>query len=507
MTESYLERILKARVYDVAIETPLEVAARLSRRLGSKILLKREDMQPVFSFKLRGAYNKIAHLSESVAKRGVICASAGNHAQGVALSAKHRGIAAVIVMPRTTPSIKVQAVMDLGGEVVLHGDDFDQAYEHAMTLTQERSLTFIHPFDDPDVIAGQGTIGMEILRQYPGDQIDAMFIAVGGGGLIAGVAAYVKQLFPRIKIIGVEPEDADAMYRSLRERKRVTLDRVGIFADGVAVRKVGEEPFRLAQQFVDEVILVNTDEICAAIQDIFEDTRTVVEPAGALSVAGIKKYLAREGLKDKTYVGINCGANMNFDRLRHVAERADIGAQREALFAVEIPEQPGSFLKFCETMAQRNITEFNYRYNSASERANIFVGVGLNEGRKERQQILQLLKDAGYNVVDMTDNEMAKLHVRFMVGGHAAGVNNERLLRFEFPERPGALLKFLKAIGTQWNISLFHYRNHGSDYGRVLAGVEVPHEQNEDLLLHLKELKYPYVDETANPAYKLFLGC
>ncbi|HVY21773.1 MAG TPA: threonine ammonia-lyase, biosynthetic [Steroidobacteraceae bacterium] len=506
MSDSYLERILKARVYDVASETPLELAPRLSRRIGSKVLLKREDMQPVFSFKLRGAYNKIAHLSESVAKRGVICASAGNHAQGVALSAKRRGIPAVIVMPRTTPSIKVQAVADLGGEVVLHGDDYDQAYEHAMTLTQERSLTFIHPFDDPDVIAGQGTIGMEILRQYPGDNIDAVFIAVGGGGLIAGVGAYIKQLFPRIRIIGVEPEDADAMYQSLKEHRRVTLERVGIFADGVAVRKVGEETFRMAQQFVDEVILVNTDEICAAIQDIFEDTRTVVEPAGALSVAGIKKYLAREGLKDKTVVGINCGANINFDRLRHVAERADIGAQREGLFAVEIPEQPGSFLRFCEALGQRNITEFNYRYNSANERAAIFVGITLNEGRKERQQIVQMLKTAGYGVTDMTENEMAKLHVRFMVGGHAAGVSNERLLRFEFPERPGALLKFLKAIGTQWNISLFHYRNHGSDYGRVLAGIQVPPEQQEDLALHLKELKYPYADETANPAYRLFLG-
>ncbi len=505
MNDSYLERILKARVYDVANETPLELAPRLSRKVGSKVLLKREDMQPVFSFKLRGAYNKTVHLSEAVAKRGVICASAGNHAQGVALSAKRRGIPAVIVMPRTAPSIKVQAVIDLGGEVVLHGDDFDQAYEHAMILTQQRSLTFIHPFDDPDVIAGQGTIGMEILRQYPGEEIDAMFIAVGGGGLIAGVAAYVKQLFPRIKIIGVEPEDANAMYQSLKEHKRVTLERVGIFADAVAVRKVGEETFRLAQQFVDEVILVNTDEICAAIQDIFEDTRTVVEPSGALSVAGIKKYLVREGLKDKTCVGISCGANMNFDRLRHVAERADIGAQREGLFAVEIPEQPGSFLKFCGALGQRNITEFNYRYNS-SNRANIFVGIGLNEGRKERSQILQTLKDAGYNIIDMTENEMAKLHVRFMVGGHASGIDNERLLRFEFPERPGALLKFLKAIGTQWNISLFHYRNHGSDYGRVLAGIQVPNEQHEDLLLHLRELKYPYVDETTNPAYKRFLG-
>jgi threonine dehydratase len=506
MSDSYLERILKARVYDVAIETPLETATRLSRRIGNTVLLKREDLQPVFSFKLRGAYNKIAHLSDAVANRGVICASAGNHAQGVALSAKRRGIRAVIVMPKTTPSIKVQAVQALGGEAVLHGDDFDQAYEHALQLAREQQLTFVHPFDDPDVIAGQGTIGMEILRQHPGDDIDAIFIAVGGGGLIAGVAAYVKQLYPRIKIIGVEPEDADAMYRSLHEKKRVTLERVGIFADGVAVKRVGEEPFRLAQQYVDEVILVSTDETCAAIQDIFEENRTVVEPAGALSVAGIKKFIAREGWQGKTVVGINCGANINFDRLRHVAERADIGAQREALFAVEIPEQPGSFLKFCEMLGQRSVTEFNYRFNVASSAANIFVGVGLSEGRKERDQLLQSIKASGYKVVDMTDNEVAKLHVRYMVGGHAAGIQNERLLRFEFPERPGALLKFLKAIGAQWNISLFHYRNHGSDYGRVLAGVQVPSEQLEDLRLHLHELKYPYSDETDNPVYKLFLG-
>jgi len=506
MSDSYLERILKARVYDVAIETPLELAPRLSRRLHNSIFLKREDLQPVFSFKLRGAYNKIAHLSESVAKRGVICASAGNHAQGVALAARKRRIRAVIVMPRTTPSIKVQAVIDLGGETVVKGDDFDQAYDHAMKLTQEQGLTFVHPFDDPDVIAGQGTIGMEILRQHPGESIDAIFVAVGGGGLISGIAAYVKQLFPRVKIIGVEPEDAAAMYESLKARKRVVLERVGVFADGVAVRKVGEEPFRLCQQYVDEVILVNTDEICAAIQDIFQDNRTVVEPAGALSVAGIKKYVTREGWQDKTLIGINCGANMNFDRLRHVAERADIGAQREALFAVEIPEQPGSFLKFCEAIGQRNITEFNYRFSSATQPANIFVGMGLTEGKQERDQLLRSLRDSGYGVVDMTENEMAKLHVRFMVGGHAAALSNERLLRFEFPERPGALLKFLKAIGTQWNISLFHYRNHGSDYGRVLAGIQVPPEQHEDLVLHLKELKYPYADETANPAYKLFLG-
>ena len=388
MTDSYLQRILKARVYDVAQETPLEQAKRLSARLGNTVLLKREDLQPVFSFKLRGAYNKIAHLSDAVAQRGVICASAGNHAQGVALSAQRRGIRSVIVMPLSTPSIKVNAVKALGGEVVLSGDDFDQAYEHAVQMAREQSLTFIHPFDDPDVIAGQGTVGMEILRQHSGEDIDAIFVAVGGGGLIAGIAAYVKELFPRIRIIGVEPEDADAMSQSLAARKRVTLDRVGIFADGVAVRRVGEEPFRLCQQYVDEVILVSTDETCAAIQDIFEENRTVVEPAGALSLAGIKKYLARENWKGKTVIGINCGANMNFDRLRHVAERADIGAQREALFAVEIPEQPGSFMRFCETIGQRSITEFNYRFNSGSEHANIFVGVALSEGNKERQQLL-----------------------------------------------------------------------------------------------------------------------
>jgi threonine dehydratase len=505
MTDTYLERILKARVYDVAIETPLDEARRLSRRLSNTVLFKREDMQPVFSFKLRGAYNKIAHLSETVAQRGVICASAGNHAQGVALAARYRGIKAVIVMPTTTPSIKVQAVKDLGGEAVLHGDDFDQAYEHAMQLTRERGLTFVHPFDDPDVIAGQGTVGMEILRQKSGEQIDAIFIAIGGGGLAAGIGAYVKALYPKIKIIGVEPDDACAMYESLKARKRVTLDRVGTFADGVAVRRVGEEPFNVCQKVLDEVLLVNTDEMCSAIQDIFEDTRTVVEPAGALSVAGIKKYIARENCQGKTFVAINCGANMNFDRLRHVAERADIGGQREGLFAVEIPEEKGSFLKFCQLLGQRSVTEFNYRYASDAA-ARIFVGVGLTEGRKEREAILKSLQEGGYNIADMTDNEMAKLHVRFMVGGHAPGLTNERLLRFVFPERPGALLKFLQAIGTNWNISLFHYRNHGSDYGRVLAGVQVPPAESEDFLLHLNELKYPYSDETNNPAYKMFLG-
>jgi threonine dehydratase len=505
MSNDYLERILKARVYDVAIETPLESAPRLSTRLGNTVLFKREDLQAVFSFKLRGAYNKIAHLSDTAAQRGVICASAGNHAQGVALAAKRRGIPATIVMPLTTPQIKVQAVVALGGDAVLFGDDYDQAYEHALELARERSLAFIHPFDDPDVIAGQGTIGMEILRQRPGDSINAIFIPIGGGGLIAGIAAYVKYLFPKIRIIGVEPEDADAMYQSLQARKRVTLDRVGIFADGVAVRRVGEETFRLAQQFVDEVIVVSNDELCAGIQDIFEDNRAIVEASGALAVAGIKKYVARENCRDRTFISINSGANMNFDRLRHVAERADIGGQREALLAVEIPEQKGSFLKFCETLGRRSVTEFNYRYNDGAA-AQLFVGMALSDGKKEKESVVRLLKDGGYPVVDMSDNEMAKLHVRYMVGGHARGIANERLFRFEFPERPGALLKFLHAIGTQWNITLFHYRNHGSDYGRILAGVQIPPSERVDFDLHVRELKYVYAEESDNPAYRMFLG-
>jgi threonine dehydratase len=504
MQESYVERILKARVYEVAIETPLEEAPRLSRRLGNRVLYKREDLQPVFSFKLRGAYNRIAHLSDTVAARGVICASAGNHAQGVALAARHRGIPAVVVMPRTTPEIKVQSVIDLGAEVVLHGDDFEAAYEHATGLERTRTLTFIHPFDDPDVIAGQGTIGVEILRQHSG-RIDALFVPVGGGGLIAGIATYVKTLYPKIRVIGVEPEDAASMHRSLMERQRVTLDRVGIFADGVAVRRPGEETFRLAQRYVDEIVLVNTDEICAAIQDIFEDNRTIAEPAGALAVAGIKRYVARESCTGATLIAINSGANINFDRLRHVAERADLGAGREALFAVEIPEQPGSFLRFCQMIGQRSVTEFNYRYSDAAI-ARIFVGLALSDGRREKEQLLKLVAGAGFRVVDMSDDEMAKLHVRYMVGGHARELAHERLFRFEFPERPGALLRFLEAIGSRWNISLFHYRNHGSDHGRVLAGVQVAPADAEDFALHLRELHYPYVDETANPAYRMFLG-
>jgi threonine dehydratase len=421
------------------------------------------------------------------------------------LAAKRRGIPATIVMPLTTPQIKVHAVVALGGEAVLFGDDYDQAYEHALELARERSLAFIHPFDDPDVIAGQGTIGMEILRQHPGDSIHAIFIPIGGGGLIAGIAAYVKYLFPKIRIIGVEPEDADAMYKSLQAKKRVTLERVGIFADGVAVRRVGEETFRLAQQFVDEVIVVSNDELCAGIQDIFEDNRAIVEASGALAVAGIKKYVARESCRDRTFISINSGANMNFDRLRHVAERADIGGQREALLAVEIPEQKGSFLKFCEMLGRRSVTEFNYRYNDGAA-AQLFVGMALSDGRKEKESVAKMLKEGGYSVVDMSDNEMAKLHVRYMVGGHARGIANERLFRFEFPERPGALLKFLHAIGTQWNITLFHYRNHGSDYGRILAGVQIPPSERVDFDLHVRELKFVYAEETDNPAYKMFLG-
>jgi threonine dehydratase len=505
MSNDYLERILKARVYDVAVETPLEPAPRLSARLGNNVLFKREDLQAVFSFKLRGAYNKIAHLSETAAQRGVICASAGNHAQGVALAAKRRGVPATIVMPLTTPRIKVQAVIALGGDAVLFGDDYDQAFEHALQLSRERQLAFIHPFDDPDVIAGQGTIGMELLRQHPGDKIDAIFIPIGGGGLIAGIAVYVKYLFPKIRIIGVEPEDADAMYKSVQAKKRVTLDRVGIFADGVAVRRAGEETFRLVQQYVDEIIVVSNDELCAGIQDIFEDNRAIVEASGALAVAGMKKYVARENCRDRTLISINSGANMNFDRLRHIAERADIGGQREALIAVEIPEQKGSFLRFCEALGRRGVTEFNYRYNEGAA-AQLFVGLALSDGKKEKEAIFKTLKDGGYSVVDMSDNEMAKLHVRFMVGGHARGIANERLFRFEFPERPGALLKFLHAIGTQWNITLFHYRNHGSDYGRILAGVQIPANERVDFDLHVRELKYAYAEETENPAYKMFLG-
>jgi len=500
----YIERILKARVYDVAVETPLEAAPRLSRRLGNQVLLKREDLQPVFSFKLRGAYNRIAHLGEASAARGVVCASAGNHAQGVALAARRRSIPAVVVMPETTPLIKVQAVVDLGAEVLLHGDDYDSAQERALALSRERNLVFVHPFDDPDVIAGQGTIAVEILRQS-GGKLDAIFVPVGGGGLLAGIAVYVKYLYPAVRIIGVEPRDAAGMYESLRAGRRVTLERVGMFADGVAVRRVGEETFKLCRGLVDEIMLTETDEICAAIQDIFEDTRSIVEPAGALAVAGLKQYAAREGWRGRSLVAINSGANMNFDRLRHVAERADFGGEREALFAVVIPEQPGSFLNFCEALGRRSVTEFNYRY-AGPESAQIFVGLALTGGHGEKDRVAGALRAAGFTVTDMTSDEMAKLHVRYMVGGHARGLEHELLYRFEFPERPGALLRFLQAIGARWNISLFHYRNHGSDYGRVLAGIQVRPADRADFLEHLRELDYAYVEESANPAYRMFLS-
>ncbi len=504
MISEYLERILKARVYEVAVETPLERAPRLSERVRNLVLFKREDLQPVFSFKLRGAYNKLVQMPAAELERGVICSSAGNHAQGVALAARELGIRAIVVMPAITPSIKVEAVRDFGGEVILHGMAYDEAYMKARELARTERLAFVHPFDDPDVIAGQGTIGMEIHRQHRG-QLDAIFVPVGGGGLISGIALYTKALFPGIKIIGVEPEDSASMHAALAAGHPVTLDHVGIFADGVAVRRVGDETFRICRELVDEITLVTTDETCAAIQDIFEDTRTIVEPAGALAVAGMKRYIHANSVEGKTFVTLNCGANVNFDRLRHIAERAALGEQREALIAVEIPERAGSFLQFCGVIGERNVTEFNYRYGDARI-ARIFVGLELRHGADERRQIVAELDSAGHRVLDMSDNEMAKLHVRHMVGGLAPGLEHERLYRFEFPERPGALLKFLQAVGSRWNISLFHYRNHGSDYGRVLAGIQVPDPERAELDSHLRALGYPYWDETDNPAYEMFLA-
>ncbi|MBS3934705.1 MAG: threonine ammonia-lyase, biosynthetic [Sulfuritalea sp.] len=499
----YLEKILNARVYDVAIETPLEPAPNLSARCGNRLLLKREDMQPVFSFKLRGAYNKIAHLTPRQRKRGVICASAGNHAQGVALAAQKLGIRAVIVMPTTTPQIKIDAVKKRGGEVVLHGDSYDAAHAHALVLEKREKLAFVHPFDDPDVIAGQGSIGVEILRQHP-DPIDAVFCGVGGGGLIAGVAAYVKRLRPQTKIIGVEAADADAMDRSLKAGRRVRLESVGLFADGAAVKMVGEETFRLCREHVDEMVLVDTDAICAAIKDVFEDTRSILEPAGALAVAGAKEWARRSKAKGKTLVAVASGANMNFDRLRFVAERAEVGEQREAVFAVTLPERPGSYKKFVALIGNRNITEFNYRFHDAGE-AHVFVGIQVHH-RAEATRLAELLRRHGYATLDLTDDEMAKLHIRHLVGGHAPQVRNELLYRFEFPERPGALMHFLGKMSAGWNISLFHYRNHGADTGRVLVGMQVPQGEMKDLRAFLKNLGYRYWDESENPAYRLFLG-
>ena len=503
MPIDYLQKILTAKVYDVAVETALDAAPTLSRRLHNRVLLKREDQQPVFSFKLRGAYNKMAQLTPAQRARGVIAASAGNHAQGVALAAQKLGCRATIVMPVTTPHIKIAAVEARGAKVVLHGDSYSDAYARALMLQKSSGATFVHPYDDPAVIAGQGTVGMEILQQCQGP-IDAIFVAVGGGGLISGIAAYVKRVRPEIRIIGVEPIDSDAMTRSLAAGRRVTLAHVGLFADGVAVRQVGKETFRLARQYVDEMVTVDTDAICAAIKDVFEDTRSILEPAGALAVAGMKAWCERNRVRDRTLVAIACGANMNFDRLRFVAERAELGEAREAIFAVSIPERPGSFREFCALLGNRNVTEFNYRYANAAT-AHIFVGVEV-AGRQEARKLLAAFRRAKIEAFDLTDNEMAKLHVRHLVGGHAPSATDEILYRFEFPERPGALMRFLNSMSAGWNISLFHYRNHGADYGRVLVGMQVPPADKADFRRFLDRLGYTCVDETDNPAYRMFLG-
>ena len=503
---NYLKSILNARVYDVAVETPLEAAPNLSARIGNTVLLKREDMQQVFSFKLRGAYNKMAQLTPAQLKRGVITASAGNHAQGVAFSAQHIGCKAIIVMPTTTPQVKIDAVKHFGGkwvESVLHGDSYSDAYQHALTLEKKRQLTFVHPFDDPDVIAGQGTIAMEILRQHQA-AIHAIFVPIGGGGLISGVAAYVKQVRPDIKIIGVQTTDSDAMYRSLKSGKRIQLTDIGLFADGTAVKQVGTETLRICKKFVDEIVLVDTDAVCAAIKDVFQDTRSILEPSGALSIAGAKLYAEREKLKGETLVTIASGANMNFDRLRFVAERAEIGEKREAILAVTIPESPGSFRKFCALLGKRNITEFNYRYDDPKA-AHVFVGIQVRD-QQETSDLVKKLQRGKLATLDLSNNEMAKLHVRHLVGGRARGLKDEIMFRFEFPERPGALMNFLNSMNHNWNISLFHYRNHGADYGRVLVGMQVPHHDKKALSAFLDKLGYRYWDESDNAAYRLFLG-
>jgi threonine dehydratase len=503
MPIDYLQKILTARVYDVAEQTPLEVAATLSKRLHNRILLKREDQQPVFSFKLRGAYNKMVNLKPAERARGVIAASAGNHAQGVALAAQRLGCRATIVMPVTTPQIKIAAVTARGAAVVLHGDSYSDAYEHALSLQRKSKAAFVHPYDDPDVIAGQGTIGVEILRQCE-TPIDAIFVAIGGGGLISGIAAYVKRVRPDIRVIGVQPVDCDAMARSVEAGRRVKLAHVGLFADGVAVKQVGKETFRLVRELVDEIVRVDTDAICAALKDVFEDTRSVLEPAGALAIAGAKEWIARNRVRDRTFVAVACGANMNFDRLRFVAERAAVGEQREALLAVTIPEHPGSFRAFCALLGRRSITEFNYRY-AGPGLAHLFVGLDVAD-RHETGRLLRELKRRHIDAFDLTDNEMAKLHVRHLVGGHAPQAEHEIVYRFEFPERPGALMKFLDSMSAGWNISLFHYRNHGADYGRVLVGMQVPPRDKRAFRAFLDKLGYDYVDETSNPAYRMFLG-
>lgn len=503
MTVDYLEKILTAQVYDVAIESPLETAPSLSQRLGNVLLLKREDLQAVFSFKLRGSYNKMAHLSTQDRTIGVIASSAGNHAQGVALAAQKLACEATIVMPTTTPLIKIRAVQSRGATVILHGDSYSDAQTYAYQLAEQEGLSFVHPYDDPDVIAGQGTIGMEILRQY-NRPLHAIFVPIGGGGLISGIAAYVKRIRPKTKIIGVEPIDSCAMQQSLQKGRRVQLQQVGLFADGVAVRQVGIETFRLCQALVDEVVLVDTDAICAAIKDVFEDTRCILEPAGALSIAGAKTYVAQHRINGETLIAVASGANMNFDRLRHVSERAELGDEREAILAVTIPERPGSFKAFCSLLGSRNVTEFNYRY-ADPDAAHVFVGVQI-ERRDEIRQLLSELHDHGLEALDFSDNEMAKLHIRHLVGGHAEQAKDEILYRFEFPEHPGALLKFLQSMSHDWNISLFHYRNHGADIGRVLVGIQVPPADQPMFQTFLDKLGYAYCEESQNPAYQLFLS-
>ncbi len=503
----YLKKILTARVYDVAIESAFEPARSLSRRLHNKVLLKREDQQPVFSFKLRGAYNKMAHLTPQQLRKGVICASAGNHAQGVALGAHKLGTRAVIVMPTTTPQLKIDAVKALGGEVVLFGDSYSDAYSHSLTLQRKQGLTFVHPFDDPDVIAGQGTIALEMLRQHQGP-LDAVFVAIGGGGLISGVAAYIKAVRPEVKVIGVQMNDSNAMIQSVQAGKRVQLDDVGLFSDGTAVKLVGQETFRLTRKLVDDYIEVDTDAVCAAIKDVFVDTRSIVEPAGALAVAAIKQYVAQHKTRGQTYAAILCGANMNFDRLRFVAERAEVGEEREALFAVTIPEERGSFRRFCELIGSlpggpRNVTEFNYRI-SDDQRAHVFVGMTTST-KGESGKIAANFKRHGFATLDLTHDDLAQEHIRHMVGGHSALARDERLLRFIFPERPGALMKFLNLMRPSWNISLFHYRNQGADYGRILVGIQVPKADDKAFAKFLATLGYAYVEETHNPAYRMFL--
>ena len=502
IADDYLRRILTASVYDVARETPLEPARSLSRRVGNHVLLKREDQQPVFSFKLRGAYNKMVHLPTEALRRGVICASAGNHAQGVALAAKRLNCRALVVMPVTTPRLKVDAVQALGGEVLLHGDSYSDAYAHAAQLQQEQGLTFVHPFDDPDVIAGQGTVAVELLRQHEGP-IDAVFVAIGGGGLISGVAAYIKALRPEVRVIGVQTVDSNAMQQSVQRGRRVTLPDVGLFSDGTAVKLVGEETFRIARELVDDYVLVDTDAVCAAIKDVFQDTRSILEPAGALGVAAIKQYVAQHKLKGATLVAITCGANMNFDRLRFVAERAEFGEQREALFVVTIPEERGSFKRLCELLGSRSVTEFNYRISDPHS-AQVFVGIAIQR-REEIERIARTLEKHGFATVDLTDDELAKEHVRHMVGGRSELAREERLFRFQFPERPGALMRFLAAMHPGWNISLFNYRNQGADYGRILVGIQVPAGDGKAFDEFLRTLAYPFIEETGNPLVSRFL--